>query len=130
MDAKSQNAEIEALQQRAENARQALRGHYQTLLHRVDVPARLKENITKHRTLWFGASAVVGLLATRLFRRPVAREAAAPRKRKGFTSLALGAAFALAKPALKTLVLAEIKKRLIPRQEPVHKPSSTRPFTR
>lgn len=130
MDAKPQNAEIDDLVQRAELARQSLRGHYQSLRHRIDVPARLKENFSNNRTLWFGASALAGLLATRLFRRPVVREVSTPRKRKGFTGLALSAAFALAKPALKTLVFAEIKKRLLPAQEPVHKPASTRPFSR
>jgi len=120
MDAKPQNAALAALIQRNDAARQALAEQLQTLRHRMDLPARLNENIRNNRTLWFAGSTAVGLLVSCIFRKksPAPAPAAAPRPRKGLIGLALTTAITLAKPALKTWLWNEAQKRILPRGTP------------
>ena len=118
MDAKSQNAALAALIQRNDAARQALAGHLQTLRHRMDLPARLNENIRTNRTLWFAGSTAFGLLASSFFRKKSPAPAPAPRPRKGLIGLALTTAITLAKPAIKTWLWNEAQKRILPRGTP------------
>lgn len=122
MDAKPQKAELEALIARSDAARQLLAGHMETLRHRINLPARISENIRSHRTIWFAGSAAAGLLFSSLFRKknPTPAPSHATRSRKGILGIALTAAFALAKPALKAWALNELQKRLIPRSRPRH----------
>ena len=118
MDAKPQNAALAALIQRNDAARQALAEQLQTLRHRMDLPARLNENIRNNRTLWFAGSTAVGLLVSCIFRKKSPPPAAAPRPRKGLIGLALTTAITLAKPALKTWLWNEAQKRILPRGTP------------
>lgn len=136
MDAKPQNAEVERLIHRAAASRSALSGHLGTLRHRADIPARLKENIQSNRAIWFGGSALAGLLATSvlrnalgIFRRKSPADAtntfSPQRKRKGLTGMALTLALTIAKPAIKSFVITALKKRLIPAQNSPYKSRHT-----
>jgi len=115
MDAKPQNPALEALIQRNHAARHALAGQLQTLRHRMDLPARLNENIRNHRTLWFAGSTALGLLASSFFRKKSPTPAVAPRSRKGLVGVALTTAITLAKPAIKSWLWKEAQKRILPR---------------
>ena len=114
MDATTEKARLEELIARNDAARQSLGGHWQTLRHRVDIPARISNSIRTNRTMWFAGTATVGLLTSLLFRRKAPVVVAAPAKRKGLLGLALTTAFAFAKPALKTLLWREVQKRMMP----------------
>lgn len=129
MDPKPQNPELTALIRRNEAARRALSGEWQVLRRRLDIPARVTENIRKNRTVWFAGSAALGLLASSWFRRKPAAPIKASPSRKGLLSIALGTAFTLAKPALKGWALSELQKRLIPRKTPPRGPSESRHFS-
>lgn len=131
MDAKSQKTEIEALIARSEVARQSLAVHYQSFRHHIDLPARIGEKIRTNRTLWFVGSAVVGLFVSSLFRKkaPATLPVRASTARKGLLGIALRSAIALAKPVLKTWLLNEVQKRLIPQIRPRQKTSPFRHFS-
>lgn len=131
MDAKPQKSEIEALIARSEVARQSLAVHYHSLRHQIDLPARISENIRSHRTLWFVGAAVAGLFVSSLFRKkaPAPLPVRTSTARKGLLGLALTSAIALAKPAIKTWLLSEVQKRLIPRVRPRQKTSPFRHFS-
>lgn len=116
MDAKSQNAELEALIRRNDLARQAVAHQWHIVQRRIDLPSRLGDHIRSNRTLWFSGSAALGLLASTWFRKKSPIPRAAPASRKGLVSLALGAAFTLAKPAIKTWLWSEFQKRFLSRQ--------------
>ena len=122
MDAKPQKTELEALIARSDAARELLAGHMETLRHRINLPARISANISSNRTIWFAGSAAAGLLFSSLFRKKTAAPVTphASSARKGILGIALTAAFALAKPALKAWALNELQKRLIPRSRPRH----------
>lgn len=114
MASTNQNQAIESLIRRSESARAELTGHIQTLKDRMNIPARLKASVSSRPVAWFGGSLAVGLLATKLFRRksvPIPEKA---KSRKGLLGFACTAAIALAKPAIKTLLLAELRKRFLP----------------
>lgn len=131
MDAKPQKAEIEALIARSEVARQSLAVHYHSLRHHIDLPARIGEKIRSNRTLWFVGSAVVGVFVSSLFRKksPAPLPVRANTARKGLLGIALTSAIALAKPAIKTWLLSELQKRLIPRVRPRQKTSPFQHFS-
>jgi hypothetical protein len=116
MDAKSQNAELEALIRRNDLARRAVADQWQIVQRRIDLPARLGEHIRSNRTLWFAGSAALGLVASSWFRKKPSVSLGATSPRKGLVSLALGAAFTLAKPAIKTWLWSEFQKRYLSRQ--------------
>ena len=116
MDAKSQNVELEALIRRNDLARRAVADQWHVVQRRIDLPSRLGDHIRSNRALWFAGSAALGLVASSWFRKkPLASRAAAP-SRKGLVSLALGAVFTLAKPAIKTWLWSEFQKRYRSRQ--------------
>jgi hypothetical protein len=129
MDPKPQNPELAALIRRNEAARRALTGEWQVLRRRLDIPARVTENIRNNRTVWFAGSAALGLLASSWFRRKPAAPIKAAPSRKGLLSLALGTAFTLAKPALKTMLWNEVQKRLLSRNPRPPRPANTRDFS-
>jgi hypothetical protein len=115
MDATTEKARLEELIARNDAARQSLGSHWQTLRNRVDIPARISNSIRSNRTLWFAGTATVGLLTSLFFRRkPPVVVAQAPRASKGLLGLALTTAFAFAKPALKTWLWSEVRKRVMP----------------
>jgi hypothetical protein len=118
MDEKSQKAEIKALIERNDAAREAIAIHWHKLRHRADIPARLRDSIRSNRTWWFAGSAVFGLLATSLFRKKAPVPAPSRTTRKGLLGLAVTTAFAFAKPALKTWLWNEVQKRITPRSGP------------
>jgi hypothetical protein len=114
MAATNQNPTIEALIQRSELSREELTGHIQILKHRINLPARLKESVRSRPGVWFGSSVAIGLLATMIFRRKSVPLPVKTKSRKGLLGIAFTAAITLAKPAIKTLLLAEIRKRFLP----------------
>ena len=114
MATSNQNQTIESLIRRSESARAELTGHIQTLQHRVNIPARLKESVRSRPSIWFGGSMIIGLLATKMLRRKPAPAPEKTKTRKGLLGLACTAAIALAKPAIKTLLIAELRKRFLP----------------
>ena len=118
MDAKPQNPALEELIRRNEQARNDLAQHWHDLRHRLDLPARLQDNIRNNRTAWFAGSAACGLIASSFLRRKAPAPTIDKPSRKGLLGLALGTAFTLAKPALKGWLLSELQKRLIPRKSP------------
>lgn len=131
MDAKPEKAELEALIARSDAARQSLTGHFQSLRHHLDLPARISENIRSHRTLWFAGSAVAGLFFGSLFRKKTPAPAAAHSNtaRKGLLGIALTSAFALAKPAIKTWLWNEVQKRVLSRARPRENTTQFRHFS-
>lgn len=100
----------EALSARLDASRAALGRDLTALRHRLDVPARVKDSILSKPLLWFGGSLAAGLAASLLLRRPrpVIRES---KPSKSLWKLALGGAFALARPTLQTWALRELGKR-------------------
>ena len=102
--------QTDALSARLAASRVALGHDLATVRHRLDVRARLKDSILSKPMLWFGGSLGVGLLASLLLKRP--RPAASESKpSRSLLKLALGGAFALARPALQTWATGEFKKR-------------------
>lgn len=116
MDAKSQNAELEALIRRNDLARRAVADQWHIVQRRIDLPSRLGDHIRSNRTLWFAGSTALGLVASSLFRKKTPPIRGAATSRKGLASWALGAAFTLAKPAIKTWLWSEFQKRYLSRQ--------------
>jgi hypothetical protein len=84
------------------------------LRHRLDVPARVKDSVMSKPLAWFGGSLGAGLLASFLLkgrrRRPPKSETVV---RRSLWSLALGGAFTLARPALQTWAMNELRKRFV-----------------
>jgi hypothetical protein len=115
MDAKSQNAELEALIRRNDLARRAVADQWQNIQRRIDLPSRLSEHIRGNRTLWFAGATTLGLVASSWFRKKPQAAKPGTASRKGLLSLALGAAFTLAKPAIKTWLWSEFQKRYLTR---------------
>ncbi len=115
MDAKFQNAELEALIRRNDLARQAMAEQWHLLQHRIDLPSRLGEHIRSNRTYWFAGSAILGLVSSAWFRKKPEPPRNGSTSRKGLVGLALGAAFTLAKPAIKTWLWSELQKRFLSR---------------
>lgn len=108
--ASQSQGQTDALSTRIAASRAALGHDLGVLRHRLDVPARVKDSILSKPLLWFGGSLATGLLASMILRRPrpVIREAKAS---KSLWKLALGGAFALARPTLQTWALRELGKR-------------------
>lgn len=125
MDAKLQDPKIQALIARNQQARRALGTHLVRLQRAVDLPLRLSDSLRSHRSWWIAGSAAVGVLASSLFRRtpsPSTANASAPAKKHGLLAFALTTAVGLAKPALKSWVLSELQKRLLPNRSASKKP--------
>ncbi|WP_193211849.1 hypothetical protein [Luteolibacter marinus] len=91
-----------------------------TLRHRFDVPARVKDSILSKPLAWFGGSLGAGLLTSMLVRRPRKRE---EKVRRAWWSLALSGAIALARPTLQTWALRALQSRFIPHDSTVNRPS-------
>ncbi len=102
------NAEAAALIERIERSRGQLGGHLVDLRRTLDVPARVKQSILRKPLAWFGGSLGIGLLASRLLRRP---RKSAPRP--GWLGLLLTGAVALFKPIVKGVITSELQRRFI-----------------
>jgi len=128
MDAKPENAARRALIQRNDAARHAVAGHWQSFCHRIDVPARLTENIRKNRKAWFAGSALLGIFASRWILKPTPKPPATPKRtgHKGLIGLALGAAMTIAKPAIQTWLINQLQSRLQSRITPARPPQVNR----
>lgn len=103
-----ENAEAAALIERLERSRARLGGHLVDLRHALDVPARVKHSIRTKPFAWFGGSLGIGLVASRLLRRP-----RKPAPRRGFGALIAAAALALLKPFLRSVITSELQRRFI-----------------
>jgi hypothetical protein len=112
MAAQSQGR-TEALSARLAASRTAVAADLATLRHRLDVPARMKDSILSKPLAWFGGSLGVGLLASMLLKRPRPAPQMPVRAAKSLWKIALGGAFALARPALQTWAIREFGKRFV-----------------
>jgi hypothetical protein len=112
MAAQSQGR-TEALSARLAASRTAVAADLATLRRRLDVPARMKDSILSKPLAWFGGSLGVGLLASMLLKRPRPAPHVSARPAKSLWKIALGGAFALARPALQTWAIREFGKRFV-----------------
>jgi len=110
-----------ALIERIERSRGAVGGHLLEVRRALDVPGRIKHSIRRRPFAWFGGSMGIGLLASRLFRRP--RKAV---KRSGWSGLLLTGTLALLKPILKGVITSELQRRFIRHAEGEEHPTETR----
>jgi hypothetical protein len=93
-------------------SRVALGHDLAAIRHRLDVPARVKDSVLSKPLAWFGGSLAVGWMASMILKRPrtVVRESKAS---KSLWKIALGGAFALARPTLQTWAMRELGKRFV-----------------
>jgi hypothetical protein len=107
-------SERQALIARIAASRAAVGRDVAMLRHRMDVPARVKDSVMSKPLAWFGGSLGVGLVASLLLKgrhaRPRPEKAAV---RRSLWSLALGGAFTLARPALQSWAMNELRRRFV-----------------
>lgn len=95
-------------------ASRATVGHELVVLRRrLDVPARMKKSVRSKPLAWFGGSLGAGLVASFLFKGRRSEPTQEKVVRRSLWSLALGGAFTLARPALQTLAMNELRKRFV-----------------
>lgn len=104
----ARDPQTQALIDRLEASRRRLGGEVVALKARLNVPAQIKRQVARRPWAWFGASAGVGLIASRLLRRP-----RRDKRRKGVVRFLAPTLLTLAKPWLKTLLLREIQRRFV-----------------
>jgi len=129
MAAEPQISEIERLIECSRASRLVLAGRVASLCHRADIPARLRESFHSRPTLWFGGSLLLGWLFTILIRGRKTVERPPSRQRKGVLAFALSTAAALAKPTVKTLLMAELRKRMLSPSAAAKPVGVSRPFS-
>jgi hypothetical protein len=107
MHRKENIATIQRLTRASSEARGVIARDVTILRHRLDAPARLKRAVKSNPLPWLGASAVLGLITSRIFRRkrkatpaPVQRELQAATK-GGFLITLFGLAFTTLRPLLQ-----------------------------
>lgn len=105
--------ETEALIRRLAASRTALGHDLAILRHRLDVPARVKESVMSKPLAWFGGSLGAGLVASFLLKGRKSKPKPEKVVRRSLWSLALGGAFTLARPALQTWAMSELRKRFV-----------------
>jgi len=105
--------QTEALIARLAASRADLGRDVAVLRHRLDVPARVKESVMSKPLAWFGGSLGVGLLASFLLKGRKSPPKSEKMVRRSLWSLALGGAFTLARPALQTWAMNELRKRFV-----------------
>lgn len=108
-------ARLETLSRQLDAARSDL-GHAAVhLRQRLDLTSRVRDSLRRHPAKWFGASAVVGLVAslalTRLRRKPARLETAAIRGTKGRIAGAAVAVFTLLRPVVQKWMLLQLRQR-------------------
>ena len=109
----------EALIARIEASRHAVADDLGALRRRFDVPTRIRESFRSRPLAWFGGSLGAGLVASLFFKphRPAPAPAPVP-ARRGRWGMILGGAFTLARPALQSWALKELRNRFaIPRND-------------
>lgn len=104
----------EALIARIAASRAAVASEVATVRRRLDVKSRVKESFMAKPLAWFGGSLGAGFLASIVTKRRPRRAAKVVEKtaRRSLWSLALGGAFALARPALQAWAADAVRKRL------------------
>ncbi len=106
MDQKShQKQEIERLIDLGSAARNRLQADISALKHRLDVPARFRESLSKHPTGWMAGSLVSGIF-TSLFLR---RKPATVKKFRLFPTSILALTLTAARPLLKVWLVGQLK---------------------
>ena len=105
--------QTEALIARLAASRRAVGQDLAVLRHRLDVPARVKESVMSKPLAWFGGSLGAGLLASFLLKGRKSKPKPEKVVRRSLWSLALGGAFTLARPALQTWAMNELRKRFV-----------------
>ncbi|MCW1924662.1 hypothetical protein OKA05_19005 [Luteolibacter arcticus] len=107
--------ERQALIARIAASRTTVGHEFAVLRHRLDVPARVKDSVMSKPLAWFGGSLGAGLLASFLFKGRKSSSEPVPEKvvRRSLWSLAIGGAFTLARPALQTWAMNELRKRFV-----------------
>lgn len=110
--ASQSQGQTDALSARLEASRASLGSDLATLRRTLDVPARVKDSILSKPLGWFAGSLGVGLLASLLLKRRRPQVSESKPSRSVF-KLALGGAFALARPALQTWAMREFGKRFV-----------------
>jgi alpha-beta hydrolase superfamily lysophospholipase len=105
--------QAEALIARLAASRSAVGHDLAVLRHRLDVPARVKESVMAKPLAWFGGSLGAGLIASFLLKGRKSRPKPEKVVRRSLWSLALGGAFTLARPALQTWAMSELRKRFV-----------------
>ena len=119
----ARESEKEALIRRLEASRQQLGVHVAAVRHKLDVPRRVREHVARKPLLWFGGSLGVGLVASRLLRRPRKKTKA---KAAGLMGILLPTLVAVLKPLLKHVVTSELQRRLMANAHPESTPPETR----
>ena len=113
-------AELETLTRQLDYARGELGRGAIVLRGRLDVPSRIKCSIRQNRARWFGASLVVGLIASLGLRRlrhrhrhrPPGIETKATVSSRGKLAGIAAAAFTLLRPLLQKWLLHKMRHRL------------------
>lgn len=108
--------QLETLTRQLDHARGELGRGAITLRGRLDVPSRIKRSIRQNRATWFGASLVVGLIASlglrRLRHRPPRIETRATVSSRGKLAGIAAAGFTLLRPLLQKWLLHKMRHRL------------------
>lgn len=102
-------SETQALIDRIEASRRRLGGEIASLRSKLDVPARVRRQVARRPWLWFGVSAGLGLAASRLLR----RRNRGKKRRRGIVRLLLPLLVGVLKPWLRTLVMRQVRQRLL-----------------
>jgi hypothetical protein len=106
--------ERQALIDRIATSRGSVARDLAVLRYRLDVPARMKDSVMSKPLAWFGGSLGAGLVASLLLK---GRRRRAPKPEKvvsrSLWSLALGGAFTLARPALQSWAMNELRRRFV-----------------
>jgi hypothetical protein len=110
--ASQSQGQTDALSARLAASRASLGSELATLRRTLDLPARVKDSVLSKPLVWFGGSLGAGLLASMLLKRPrpVVQES---KPSRSLWKLALGGAFALARPTLQTWAMREFGKRFV-----------------
>lgn len=128
MAAEPQISKIERLIERSDASRLFLTEHVQTLRYRADIPARVRGLFNSHPSLWFGGSLLLGWLFTAMLRRRKPTPKPQSARRKGVLGFALATVTSLAKPALKSMLIAEFRKRMLSPADKKNATASPRQF--
>lgn len=105
----SKPTDVEILIQASQASRQLLSREIAGLKHRLDVPARVRESLTREPATWVLGSVVSGLFASLLFRRPKT----VAQKSRSFSRKLLGLTLTAAQPIIKASLSGWLKELAI-----------------
>lgn len=119
MDRKLQQQEIERLIQVGSAARSGITAGVATLQRQLDVPQRIRESLRSHPGGWLFGSLAVGLLASKLLRRPPAAvRPSVPVKKRSLALTLLGLTLTAVRPFAKVWLADQVKTHLAGRFPP------------